>query len=106
MQVKCRHSDGEFERHKDLDAMCAQAGIIQEFSTTETPQLNEEAERLMRTLVEAARTLAMGAMCQPICASRQCIITCMCISSLREWCSKERALGRSLPSGQAQFAEV
>ena len=33
--------------------MCAQAGIIQEFSTTETPQLNGEAERLMRTLVEA-----------------------------------------------------
>ena len=48
--------------------MCAQAGIIQVFSTTETPQLNGEAERLMRTLVEAARTLAMGAMCQPICA--------------------------------------
>ena len=40
--------------------MCAQAGIIREFSTTETPQLNGEAERLMRTLVEAARALCYG----------------------------------------------
>ena len=40
--------------------MCAQAGIIQEFFTTETPQLNGEAERLMRTLVEAARALCYG----------------------------------------------
>ena len=35
-------------------------GIIQEFSTTETPQLNGEAERLMRALVEAARALCYG----------------------------------------------
>ena len=55
--VKCLHSDGEFKGHKDLDAMCAQAGIIQEFSTAETSQLKGEAQRLMRTLVEAARTL-------------------------------------------------
>ena len=60
VQVKCLHSDGEFKGHKDLDAMCAQAGIIQEFSTTETPQLNGEAERLMRTLVEGARSLCCG----------------------------------------------
>ena len=39
--------------------MCAQAGIIQEFSTTETPQLNGEAERLMRTLVEVARDFVL-----------------------------------------------
>ena len=60
VQVKCLHSDGECKGHKDLDAMCAQAGIIQEFSTTETPQLNGEAERLMRTIVEAARALCYG----------------------------------------------
>ena len=60
VRVKCLHSDGEFKGHKDLDAMCAQAGVIQELSTTETPQLNGEAERLMRTLVEAARTLCYG----------------------------------------------
>ena len=40
--------------------MCAQVGIIQELSTMETPQLNGEAERLMRTLVEAARALCYG----------------------------------------------
>ena len=40
--------------------MCAQAGTFQEFSTTETPQLNGKAERLMRTLVEAARALCYG----------------------------------------------
>ena len=40
--------------------MCDQAGIIQDFSTTETPQLNGETERLMRTLVEAARALCYG----------------------------------------------
>ena len=57
VHIKCLHSDGEFQRHKDLDDMLAQAGIIQEFSTTETPQLSREAERLMRTLVEAARAL-------------------------------------------------
>ena len=39
VRIKCLHSDGEFQRHKDLDDMCAQAGILQEFSTTETPQL-------------------------------------------------------------------
>ena len=60
VRVKCLHSDGEFKGHKDLDAMCAQAEIIQEFSTTETPQLNGEAERLMRTLVEGARALCYG----------------------------------------------
>ena len=60
VRVKCLHSDGKFKGHKDLDAMCAQAGIIEEFSTTETPQLNGEAERLMRTLVEAARSLCYG----------------------------------------------
>ena len=95
VRVKCLHSDGEFKGHKDLDAMCAQSGIIQEFSTTETPQLNGEAERLMRTLVD------MGAMCQLICGNKQCIITCMCIISLRKWCLKVRLLGRSLPSGLA-----
>ena len=60
VRIKCLHSDGEFQRHKDLDDMCAQAGIIQEFSTTEAPQLNGEAERLMRTLLEAARALRYG----------------------------------------------
>ena len=60
VRVKYLHSGGEFKGHKDLDAMCAQAGIIQEFSTTKAPQLNEEAERLMRTLVEAARALCYG----------------------------------------------
>ena len=56
-RVMCLHSDGKFQEHKDLVAMCAQAGIIQELSTTEMPQLNGEAERLMRTLVEVARAL-------------------------------------------------
>ena len=58
--IKYLHSDGECKRRKDLDDMCAQAGIIQEFSLTETPQLNGEAERLMRTSVEAARALCYG----------------------------------------------
>ena len=60
VRIKCLHSDGEFQRHKDLDDMCAPTGIIQEFSTTETPRLNGEAERLMRTSVEAARALCYG----------------------------------------------
>ena len=60
VRIKCLHSDGVFQRHKYLDDMCAQAGIIQEFFTTEMPQLNGEAERLMRTLVEAARALCYG----------------------------------------------
>ena len=60
VRVKYFHSDGEFKGHKNLDAMRAQAGIIQESSMTETPQLNGEVERLMRTLVETARTLCHG----------------------------------------------
>ena len=47
VRVKCLHSDGEFKGHKDLDATCAQAGIIQEFSTRETPQVNGEAARAL-----------------------------------------------------------
>ena len=53
VRIKCLHSDEEFQRYKDLDDMFTQAGIIQELSPTETPQLNGEAERLMRTLVES-----------------------------------------------------
>ena len=60
VRIKCPHLDGEFLRHKDLDDMCTQARITQEFSTMETPQLNGEVERLMRTLVEAARALCYG----------------------------------------------
>ncbi|GKF50130.1 putative ribonuclease H-like domain-containing protein, partial [Tanacetum coccineum] len=57
-KVKIIRSDNgtEFKNH-DLNQLCGIKRIIREFSNARTPQQNGVAERMNRTLIEAARTM-------------------------------------------------
>nr|GEU37219.1 hypothetical protein [Tanacetum cinerariifolium] len=51
---------GEF-RNKEMDEFCFRKGIKREFSNARTPQQNGVAERRIKTLIEAARTMLTDA---------------------------------------------
>nr|GEZ12892.1 hypothetical protein [Tanacetum cinerariifolium] len=57
--IKCDNG-GEF-RNKEMDYFCSQKEIKKEFSNARTPQQNGVAERINRTLIEAARTMLADA---------------------------------------------
>ncbi|GKD52261.1 putative ribonuclease H-like domain-containing protein [Tanacetum coccineum] len=44
-------------KNRDMLEFCGNKGIKQEYSNARTPQQNEVAERMNRTLIEAARTM-------------------------------------------------
>ncbi|GJW62968.1 ribonuclease H-like domain-containing protein, partial [Tanacetum coccineum] len=57
-RVKIIRSDNGSEfKNRDMLELCGNKGIKQEYSTTKTPQQNAVAERMNRTLIEAARTM-------------------------------------------------
>ncbi|GJU42183.1 ribonuclease H-like domain-containing protein [Tanacetum coccineum] len=56
--VKIMRSDNGTEfKNRDMLEFCGNKGIKQEYSNARTPQQNEVAERMNRTLIEAARTM-------------------------------------------------
>ncbi|GKF38860.1 putative ribonuclease H-like domain-containing protein, partial [Tanacetum coccineum] len=57
-RVKIIRSDNGNEfKNRDMLEFCGNKGIKQEYSNARTPQQNEVAERMNRTLSEAARTM-------------------------------------------------
>ncbi|GJT49022.1 putative ribonuclease H-like domain-containing protein [Tanacetum coccineum] len=57
-RVKIIRSDNGTEfKNRDMLEFCGNKGIKQEYSTARTPQQNGVAERMNRTLIEAARTM-------------------------------------------------
>ncbi|GJW84955.1 putative ribonuclease H-like domain-containing protein [Tanacetum coccineum] len=57
-RVKILRSDNGTEfKNRDMLELYGDKGIKQEYSTTRTPQQNGVAERMKRTLIEAARTM-------------------------------------------------
>ncbi|GJX94496.1 putative ribonuclease H-like domain-containing protein [Tanacetum coccineum] len=57
-RVKIIRSDNGTEfKNKDMLEFCGNKGIKQEYSNARTPQQNGVAERMNRTLIEAARTM-------------------------------------------------
>lgn len=60
-KVKCLRSDNGLEFvNKDLKSFLESSGIIHQRSVVYTPQQNGRAERDMRTIVEAARSMMTG----------------------------------------------
>ncbi|GJY67053.1 ribonuclease H-like domain-containing protein [Tanacetum coccineum] len=58
VRVKIIRSDNGIEfKNKDMLEFCGNKGIKQEYSNVRTPQQNGVAERMNRTLIEAARTM-------------------------------------------------
>nr|GFC01288.1 hypothetical protein [Tanacetum cinerariifolium] len=57
--IRCDNG-GEF-RNKEMNDFCSQKGIKRKFSNAKTPQQNGVAERINRTLIEAARTMLADA---------------------------------------------
>nr|GEW38128.1 hypothetical protein [Tanacetum cinerariifolium] len=57
--IKCDNR-GEF-KNKEMNEFCTRKGIKREFSNAKTPQQNGVAERMNRTLIEAARTMLADA---------------------------------------------
>nr|GEY59666.1 hypothetical protein [Tanacetum cinerariifolium] len=55
--IKCDNR-GEF-RNKEMNDFCLRKGIKREFSNARTPQQNGVAEKINRTLIEAARTMVL-----------------------------------------------
>ncbi|GJV01813.1 putative ribonuclease H-like domain-containing protein, partial [Tanacetum coccineum] len=56
--VKIIRSDNGTEfKNRDMLEFCGNKGIKQEYSNARTPQQNGVAERMNRTLIEAARTM-------------------------------------------------
>ncbi|GJT27160.1 putative ribonuclease H-like domain-containing protein, partial [Tanacetum coccineum] len=54
----CTRSDNDTEfKNRDMLEFCGNKGIKQEYSNARTPQQNGVAERMNRTLIEAARTM-------------------------------------------------
>ncbi|GJW71392.1 putative ribonuclease H-like domain-containing protein [Tanacetum coccineum] len=57
-RVKIIRSDNGTEfKNRDMLEFCGDKGIKQEYSNAKTPQQNRVAERMIRTLIEAARTM-------------------------------------------------
>ncbi|GJT70955.1 putative ribonuclease H-like domain-containing protein [Tanacetum coccineum] len=57
-RVKIIRSDNGTEfKNRDMLEFCRNKGIKQEYSNARTPQQNGVAERMNRTLIEAARTM-------------------------------------------------
>ncbi|GJX98869.1 putative ribonuclease H-like domain-containing protein [Tanacetum coccineum] len=57
-RVKILRSDNGTEfKNRDMLELCGNKGIKQEYSNARTPQQNEVAERMNKTLIEAARTM-------------------------------------------------
>ncbi|GJW18596.1 putative ribonuclease H-like domain-containing protein [Tanacetum coccineum] len=57
-RVKIIRSDNGTEfKNRDMLEFCGNKGIKQEYSNARTPQQNRVAERMKRTLIEAARTM-------------------------------------------------
>ncbi|GJV46743.1 ribonuclease H-like domain-containing protein [Tanacetum coccineum] len=57
-RVKIIRSDNDTEfKNRDMLEFCGNKGIKQEYSNARTPQQNGVAERMNRTLIEAARTM-------------------------------------------------
>ncbi|GKC17066.1 putative ribonuclease H-like domain-containing protein, partial [Tanacetum coccineum] len=57
-KVKIIRCDNRTEyKNNDMNQFCGMKGIKREFSVSRTPQQNEDAERKIRTLIEAARTM-------------------------------------------------
>ncbi|GKA52229.1 ribonuclease H-like domain-containing protein, partial [Tanacetum coccineum] len=57
-RVKIIRSDNGTEfKNRDMLEFCGNKGIKQEYSNARTPQQNGVAERMNRTLIEAARTM-------------------------------------------------
>ena len=54
---KLRSDNGREYLSKDLTDWCKDKGIILDYTTPFTPQLNGKAERLNRTLIERTRAL-------------------------------------------------
>ncbi|GJZ98597.1 putative ribonuclease H-like domain-containing protein [Tanacetum coccineum] len=52
-----RLDNGTEFKNRDMLEFCGNKGIKQEYSNARTPQQNEVAERMNRTLIEAARTM-------------------------------------------------
>nr|GEX53338.1 putative ribonuclease H-like domain-containing protein [Tanacetum cinerariifolium] len=62
LKVKIIRCDNGVEfRNKEMNDFCLQKGIKREFSNARTPQQNGVAERINRTLIEAARTMLANA---------------------------------------------
>ncbi|GJX03876.1 putative ribonuclease H-like domain-containing protein [Tanacetum coccineum] len=60
-RVKIIRSDNGTEfKNRNMLEFCGNKGIKQEYSTARTPQQNGVAERMNRTLIEAARTMRWG----------------------------------------------
>ncbi|GJV83354.1 putative ribonuclease H-like domain-containing protein [Tanacetum coccineum] len=57
--IRCDNG-GEF-RNREMDEFCSRKGIKREFSNARTTQQNGVAERRIRTLIEAARTMLADA---------------------------------------------
>nr|GEW70334.1 retrovirus-related Pol polyprotein from transposon TNT 1-94 [Tanacetum cinerariifolium] len=57
--IRCDNG-GEF-RNKEMNDFCLRKGIKREFSNARTPQQNGVAEKRIRTLIEAARTMLADA---------------------------------------------
>ncbi|GKG16232.1 putative ribonuclease H-like domain-containing protein [Tanacetum coccineum] len=52
-----RSDNGTEFKNRDMLGFCGNKGIKQEYSNARTPQQNGVAERMNRTLIEAARTM-------------------------------------------------
>nr|GEU69611.1 ribonuclease H-like domain-containing protein [Tanacetum cinerariifolium] len=57
--IRCDNGDGF--KNKEMNEFCTKKGIKREFSNARTPQQNGVAERMNRTLIEAARTMLADA---------------------------------------------
>ncbi|GJR11507.1 putative ribonuclease H-like domain-containing protein [Tanacetum coccineum] len=74
-KVKIIRSDNgtEFKNRVMLE-FCGEKGIKQEFSNARTPQQNGVAERMNRTLIEAARTMLADSQYLPLFRAKQSIL--------------------------------
>ncbi|GKA42973.1 putative ribonuclease H-like domain-containing protein [Tanacetum coccineum] len=65
-RVKIIRSDNGTEfKNRDMLEFCGNKGIKQEYSNARTPQQNGVAERMNRTLIEAARTMLADSLLPP-----------------------------------------
>ncbi|GKE50432.1 putative ribonuclease H-like domain-containing protein [Tanacetum coccineum] len=53
--IRC--DNGTEFQNKEINQFCEMKGILRQFSVAKTPQQNRVAERMNRTLIEAARTM-------------------------------------------------
>ncbi|GJY26012.1 ribonuclease H-like domain-containing protein [Tanacetum coccineum] len=64
LELRSQSDNGTEFKNRDMLKFCGNKGIKQEYSNARTPQQNGVAERMNRTLIEAARTMLADSLLQ------------------------------------------